>query len=194
MVTEQLPAFTPIIFDPETLQRLFEDVETEASKESPLLVVNPAAAAASTNMIFPPRFTNGEPITFIGSDVVVALPLLGVIFIFTMHLPGATPEIFSPDVMHTDESVLDTEPVTLEPCGMDIFDAFMIVNNDEVAPILTEAVFAIGTTTVVGVVVGATGATGATGVTGATGATGVPVTAFEVGESPIPFNALMVTE
>jgi hypothetical protein len=192
MVTEQLPTFTPMIFDPETLQRLFEDVATETSKESPLLVVNPAAAAASTNMIFPPRFTNGEPITFIGSDVVVALPLFGVIFIFTMHLPGATPEIFSPDVMHTDESVLDTEPVTLEPCGMDIFDALMIVNNDEVAPVLTEAVFAIGATTVVGVGVGV--GVGVVGVTGAIGATGVPVIAFEVGESPIPFSALMVTE
>ena len=147
-------------------------------------------------MIFPPRFTNGEPITFTGIDVVVALPLFGVIFIFTKHLPGATPEIFSPDVLHTDANLFDTEPVTFEPCGIDIFDALMMVDNDEVVPVLTEAVVAIGATTVVGVVgvVGVAGVAGVAVVAGVVGVAGVPVTAFEVGESPIPFSALMVTE
>ena len=72
----------------------------------------------------------------------------------------------------------------------------MSLDNDEVAPVLSEAVFAIGTNAGVGANVVDVGKNvvdvGATVVD--VGAVGVPVTAFEVGESPSPFTALIVTE
>ena len=99
-VTEQRPTRAAIIFVLDTLQSLDDDVATFASTDNSLPVVNPAAAAAFVKVIDVPRFTDGEPTILIGIDTVVAVPFLGVIFIFTMHLPGATPVTFEPDVLH----------------------------------------------------------------------------------------------
>ena len=65
----------------------------------------------------------------------------------------------------------------------------MSLDNDDVAPVLSEAVFAIGTNPGVSATVVDVGKTVVD-----VGAVGVPVTAFEVGESPSPFTALIVTE
>jgi hypothetical protein len=255
-VTRQRPAFSAAIFDLETLQSFVDAFAIEASTNSPLPVVNPAAAAAFVNVIDAPRFTIGEPMMLTDINFVEALPSFGVIFIFTMHLPGVMPTIFAPDVLHTDVSEFDTDPVTLEPFGMDIPEALMSGVKSEVVPVLIDAVFLVATKTVVGVVVGVgvvvvtavvgvvvvttvvgvvvvtavvgvvvvtavvgvvvvttvvgvvvvTAVVGVVVVTavvgvvvvGATvevvGAVGDPVTAFEAGESPIAFTALIVTE
>jgi hypothetical protein len=217
-VTRQRPAFSAAIFDLETLQSFVDAFAIEASTNSPLPVVNPAAAAAFVNVIDAPRFTIGEPMMLTDINFVEALPSFGVIFIFTMHLPGVMPTIFAPDVLHTDVSEFDTDPVTLEPFGMDISEALMSGVKSEVVPVLIDTVFLIATkegvvvvTAVVGVVVVGVGVvvtavvgvvvvTAVVGVVvvGATveviGAVGDPVTAFEAGESPIAFTALIVTE
>ena len=188
-VTEQRPTRAAIIFVLDTLQSLDDVVATVASTDISLPVVNPAAAAAFVKVIDAPRFTDGEPTILIGIVTVVAVPFLGVIFIFTMHLPGATPVTFEPDVLHTDVNGLDTEPNMFEVCEREISEALMSLDNDEVVPVLSEAVFAIGTNTGIGANVVDVGATVVD-----VGAVGVPVTAFEVGESPSPFTALIVTE
>ena len=214
-VTEQRPNRAAMIFVLDTLQSLDDDVATFASTDNSLPVVNPAAAAAFVKVIDAPRFTDGEPTILIGIVTVVAVPFLGVIFIFTMHLPGATPVTFEPDVLHTDVNGLDTEPNIFEVCEKEISEALISLDNEEVAPVLSEAVFAIGTNTDVGATVVDVGAVGVPVTAfevgespsvftalivdvGATvvdvGAVGVPVTAFEVGESPSPFTALIVTE
>ena len=153
-VTEQRPIFTAVIFVLDALQSFNDVVETEAFIDSPPPVVNPAAAAALIRVIDVPRLTEGEPTMFIVSDFVVAFPFLGVIFIFTMHLPGATPVTFEPDVLHTGVNELDIEAITLEPFETEIFVALISADNDDVAPVLIEGVFAIITGTVVFVVVG----------------------------------------
>ena len=214
-VTEQRPNRAAMIFVLDTLQSLDDDVATFASTDNSLPVVNPAAAAAFVKVIDAPRFTDGEPTILIGIVTVVAVPFLGVIFILTMHLPGATPVTFEPDVLHTDVNGLDTEPNIFEVCEKEISEALISLDNEEVAPVLSEAVFAIGTNTDVGATVVDVGAVGVPVTAfevgespsvftalivdvGATvvdvGAVGVPVTAFEVGESPSPFTALIVTE
>ena len=180
--TEQRPTLRAIIFVLDTLQSLDDDVATYASTVISLPVVNPAAAAALVNVIDAPRFTDGEPTMLIGIDTVVAVPFLGVTFIFTMHLPGATPVTFEPDIRHIDDNAVDTEPKTFEVCGKEIFEVLMSLDNDDVAPDFSEEVFAISTD----------GFAGATVVD--VGAIGVPTTAFEAGESPLPFMALMVIE
>jgi hypothetical protein len=225
-VTRQRPAFSAAIFDLETLQSFVDAFAIEASTNSPLPVVNPAAAAAFVNVIDAPRFTIGEPMMLTDINFVEALPFFGMIFIFTMHLPGVMPTILALDVLHTDVSEFDTDPVTLEPFGMDIPEALMSGVKSEVVPVLIDAVFLVATktvvgvgavvgvvgvrtavvvvgvgvvvvTAVVGVVVGVVGVVGCV-VVGATvevvGAVGDPVTAFEAGESPIAFTALIVTE
>ena len=193
-VTEQRPTRAAIIFVLDTLQSLDDVVATVASTDISLPVVNPAAAAAFVKVIDAPRFTDGEPTILIGIVTVVAVPFLGVIFIFTMHLPGATPVTFEPDVLHTDVNGLDTEPNIFEVCEREISEALISLDNDEVAPVLSEAVFAIGTNAGVGANVVDVGKNvvdvGATVVD--VGAVGVPVTAFEVGESPSVFTALIV--
>ena len=113
-VTEQRPNRAAMIFVLDTLQSLDDDVATFASTDNSLPVVNPAAAAAFVKVIDAPRFTDGEPTILIGIVTVVAVPFLGVIFILTMHLPGATPVTFEPDVLHTDVNGLDTEPNIFE--------------------------------------------------------------------------------
>jgi hypothetical protein len=222
-VTRQRPAFSAAIFGLETVQSFVDAFAIEASTNSPLPVVNPAAAAAFVNVIDAPRFTIGEPMMLTGINFVEALPFFGVIFIFTMHLPGVMPTILALDVLHTDVSEFDIDPVTLDPLGIGISEALMSGIKSEVVPVLIDAVFLIATkeggvvvtavvgvvgvvvgvvvvTAVVGVVVGIVVVTAVVGVVvvGATvevvGAVGDPVTAFEAGESPIAFTALIVTE
>jgi hypothetical protein len=215
-VMRQRPSFSAAIFDLETLQSFVDAFAIEASTNSPLPVVNPAAAAAFVNVIEAPRFTIGEPMMLTDINFVEALPFFGMIFIFTMHLPGVMPTIFMPDVLHTDVSEFDTDPVTLEPFGMDIPEALMSGVKSEVVPVLIDAVFLVATKTVVGVVTAVVGVVVVTAVVGVVvgivvvtavvgvvvvgatvevvGAVGDPVTAFEAGESPIAFTALIVTE
>jgi len=233
-VTRQRPAFSAAIFDLETLQSFVDAFAIEASTNSPLPVVNPAAAATFVNVIDAPRFTIGEPMMLTGINFVETLPFFGMIFIFTMHLPGVMPTILALDVLHTDVSEFDIDPVTLEPLGIGISEALMSGIKSEVVPVLIDTVFLIATkeggvvvvTAVVGVVVGVVVVTAVVGVVvgivvvtavvgvvvgivvvtavvgvvvvGATvevvGAVGDPVTAFEAGESPIAFTALIVTE
>ena len=218
-VTEQRPIFTAVIFVLDTLQSLDDDVvATEAFTDNSLPVVNPAAAAALIKVIDVSRLTEGEPTMFIVSDFVVAFPFFGVIVTFTMHLPGATAVIFVPVALHTDINELDIDAVTLEPFGTEILAALISADNDDVAPVLIEGVFAIITGTVefvvvvvvVGVVVfvvvvvvfgvvsgvvdGVDVVGVVSGVVEVVGAVGDPVTALEAGDSPTPFTALMVTE
>ena len=217
-VTEQRPIFTAVIFVLDTLQSLDDDVvATEAFTDNSLPVVNPAAAAALIKVIDVSRLTEGEPTMFIVSDFVVAFPFFGVIVTFTMHLPGATAVIFVPVALHTDINELDIDAVTLEPFGTEILAALISADNDDVAPVLIEGVFAIITGTVefvvvvvvVGVVVfvvvvvvfgvvsgvvdGVDVVGVVSGVVEVVGAVGDPVTALEAGDSPTPFTALMVT-
>lgn len=216
-VTEQRPIFTAVIFVLDALQSFDDVVETEAFIDSPPPVVNPAAAAALIRVIDVPRFTEGEPTMFTVNDFVIAFPFFGVIVTFTMHLPGATAVILVPVALHTDINELDIDPVTLEPFETEIFAALISADNDDVAPVLIEGVFAIITGTVVfvvvvvvvvgvvvvgvvscvvlGVVVVGVDVVGVvSGVVDVVGAVGDPVTALEAGESPTPFTALMVTE
>jgi hypothetical protein len=139
-ITVQRPTMAVVIFVLDTLQSFDDDVAVKASTDIPVPVVNPTAAAAFTKVIDAPRFIDGEPTMLIGIDTVVAIPFLGVIFIFTMHLPGVTPVIFEPDVLQTDINVLDTEPETFEVCGREIFDALMSLDNDEVVPVFIETI------------------------------------------------------
>ena len=213
-VTEQRPIFTAAIFVLEASQSFDDVVATEAFTVSPPPVVNPAAAAALIREIDVPCLTEGEPTMFIVSDFVVAFPFFGVIVTFTMHLPGATAVIFAPVAVHTDVNELDIDAVTLEPFGTDMFAALISVDNDDVAPVLIESVFAIITVTVVfefvfvfggvvvvvvvgvvvvGVVEGVDVVGVGSGVVDVVGAVGDPVTALEAGDSPTPFTALMVT-
>ena len=219
-VTEQRPIFTAVIFVFDALQSFDDVVETEAFTDSPPPVVNPAAAAALIKVIEAPRLTEGQPTMFIVSDFVVAFPFFGVIVTLTMHLPGATAVILVPVAVHTNVNELDIDAVTLEPFGTEIFAALISADNDDVAPVLIEAVFAIITGTVVfvvvvvvvvvGVVVGVVGVVVVgvvsgvvdgvdvvgvvSGVVDVVGAVGDSVTALEAGDSPTPFTALMVTE
>ena len=217
-VTEQRPIFTAAIFVLEASQSFDDVVATEAFTVSPPPVVNPAAAAALIREIDVPCLTEGEPTMFIVSDFVVAFPFFGVIVTFTMHLPGATAVIFVPVALHTDINELDIDAVTLEPFGTEILAALISADNDDVAPVLIEGVFAIITGTVefvvvvvvVGVVVfvvvvvvfgvvsgvvdGVDVVGVVSGVVEVVGAVGDPVTALEAGDSPTPFTALMVTE
>ena len=151
-VTEQRPIFTAAIFVLEASQSFDDVVATEAFTVSPPPVVNPAAAAALIREIDVPCLTEGEPTMFIVSDFVVAFPFFGVIVTFTMHLPGATAVIFAPVALHTDVNEVDIDAVTVEPFGTEIFAALMSADNDDVAPVLIEVVFAIITVMVVGVV------------------------------------------
>ena len=153
-VTEQRPIFTAVIFVLDALQSFDDVVETEAFIDSPPPVVNPAAAAALIRVIDVPRFTEGEPTMFTVNDFVIAFPFFGVIVTFTMHLPGATAVILVPVALHTDINELDIDPVTLEPFETEIFAALISADNDDVASVLIEGVFAIITGTVVFVVVG----------------------------------------
>ena len=153
-VTEQRPIFTAVIFVLVALQSFDDVVETEAFIDSPPPVVNPAAAAALIRVIDVPRFTEGEPTMFTVNDFVIAFPFFGVIVTFTMHLPGATAVILVPVALHTDINELDIDPVTLEPFETEIFAALISADNDDVASVLIEGVFAIITGTVVFVVVG----------------------------------------
>ena len=213
-VTEQRPIFTAVIFVLVALQSFDDVVETEAFIDSPPPVVNPAAAAALIRVIDVPRFTEGEPTMFTVNDFVIAFPFFGVIVTFTMHLPGATAVILVPVALHTDINELDIDPVTLEPFETEIFAALISADNDDVASVLIEGVFAIITGTVVFVVVGVvvvvvvgvvvgvvSGVVDGvdvvgvvSGVVDVVGAVGDPVTALEAGESPTPLTALMVTE
>ena len=213
-VTEQRPIFTAVIFVLVALQSFDDVVETEAFIDSPPPVVNPAAAAALIRVIDVPRLTEGEPTMFTVNDFVIAFPFFGVIVTFTMHLPGATAVILVPVALHTDINELDIDPVTLEPFETEIFAALISADNDDVASVLIEGVFAIITGTVVFVVVGVvvvvvvgvvvgvvSGVVDGvdvvgvvSGVVDVVGAVGDPVTALEAGESPTPFTALMVTE
>ena len=215
-VTEQRPILTAVIFVLDALQSFDDVVETEAFIDSPPPVVNPAAAAALIRVIDVPRLTEGEPTMFTVNDFVIAFPFFGVIVTFTMHLPGATAVILVPVALHTDIKELDIDPVTLEPFETEIFAALISADNDDVAPVLIEGVFAIITGTVVFVVVGVVVAVVVvvvvvvgvvscvvvgvdvvgvvSGVVDVVGAVGDPVTALEAGESPTPFTALMVTE
>lgn len=152
-VTEQRPIFTAVIFVLDALQSFDDVVETEAFIDSPPPVVNPAAAAALIRVIDVPRLTEGEPTMFTVNDFVIAFPFFGVIVTFTMHLPGATAVILVPVALHTDINELDIDPVTLEPFETEIFAALISADNDDVAPVLIEGVFAIITGTVVFVVV-----------------------------------------
>ena len=153
-VTEQRPIFTAVIFVLVALQSFDDVVETEAFIDSPPPVVNPAAAAALIRVIDVPRLTEGEPTMFTVNDFVIAFPFFGVIVTFTMHLPGATAVILVPVALHTDINELDIDPVTLEPFETEIFAALISADNDDVASVLIEGVFAIITGTVVFVVVG----------------------------------------
>ena len=153
-VTEQRPIFTAVIFVLDALQSFDDVVETEAFIDSPPPVVNPAAAAALIRVIDVPRFTEGEPTMFTVNDFVIVFPFFGVIVTFTMHLPGATAVILVPVALHTDINELDIDPVTLEPFETEIFAALISADNDDVAPVLIEGVFAIITGTVVSVFVG----------------------------------------
>lgn len=148
-VTEHVPTFVPTIFVPETLQSFSDDEATEASTDSPLPVDNPAAAAEFTSVIAAPRFIAGEPTTFIDIDAVVELPFFGVSLTFTTHLPGATPLIFEPAVLHTELELLETEPATDVPFGTEIFDAVTSFDSKDVVPVLMEAVFVMAAGTVV---------------------------------------------
>lgn len=152
-VTEQRPIFTAVIFVLDALQSFDDVVETEAFIDSPPPVVNSAAAAALIRVIDVPRLTEGEPTMFTVNDFVIAFPFFGVIVTFTMHLPGATAVILVPVALHTDINELDIDPVTLEPFETEIFAALISADNDDVAPVLIEGVFAIITGTVVFVVV-----------------------------------------
>ena len=151
-VTEQRPIFTAAIFVLDASQSFDDVVATEAFTDSPPPVVNPAAAAALIRVIDAPRLTEGEPTIFTVSDFVVAFPFFGVIVTFTMHLPGATAVILVPIALHIDINELDIDAVTLEPFGTEIFAALISADNDDVAPVFIEAVFAIITGVVVGVV------------------------------------------
>ena len=148
-MTEQRPIFTAAIFVLDASQSFDDEVATEAFTDSPPPVVNPAAAAAFIKVIDVPRLTKGEPTMFTLSNFVVAFPFFGVIVTFTMHLPGATAVIFAPVAVHTVVNELDTDAVTLEPFGTEMFAALISVDNDDVAPVLIESVFAIITGTVV---------------------------------------------
>ena len=152
-ITVQRPTMAVVIFVLDTLQSFDDDVAVKASTDIPVPVVNPTAAAAFTKVIDAPRFIDGEPTMLIGIDTVVAIPFLGVIFIFTMHFPGAIPVIFAPDVLHKALDAFEIDPVDLDPAEIDIPEALISFSSDDVLPVLIEAVLGIDTETLVGAVV-----------------------------------------